>query len=148
MGDGASFTISEINRTILKNVKLTIEPQSRVAVVGSNGAGKTTLLRWLEGEQWPHNNAKRHPKLKLAHVSQHHLERLEDHLTETCVGWLRGVLPPLEPGQDPNTTLSNVARDEVLFTYLAGFGIQGNIGKQKVGTLSGGQKARLAFAAQ
>merc|ERR1712060_609513 len=120
---------------------------SRVAVVGTNGAGKTTLLRWLEGEQWPNDKAHRHMKLKVAHVSQHHLERLEDHLTETCVDWIRGVLPPLEPGQDPNTTLSNVAKDEYLFGYLANFGL-GSIAEQKLGTLSGGQKARLAFAAQ
>jgi len=145
--DGASFTIAEANRTILKNVRLSLEPESRVAVVGSNGAGKTTLLRWLDGEQWPNDTAHRHPKLKVAHVSQHHLERLEDHLTETCVEWIRGVLPPLEPGQDPNTTLSNVAKDEFLFGYLANFGL-GGIAKQKLGTLSGGQKARLAFSAQ
>merc|ERR1712186_51134 len=61
--------------------------------------------------------------------------------------WLRGVLPVLEPGQDPNTTLSNVAKDELLFAYLANFGL-GRLGKQKIGTLSGGQKARLAFSAQ
>merc|ERR1712048_123204 len=39
------------------------------------------------------------------------------------------------------------APDQLLFTYLANFGL-GNIAKQKVGSLSGGQKARLAFAGQ
>lgn len=145
--DGASFSIAEVGRTILRDVKLALELHSRVAVVGMNGAGKTTLLRWLEGEQWPRNEGQRHPKLKVAHVSQHHLERLEDHLGETCIERIRGVLPPLEPGQDPNTVLANVARDELLFAYLSNFGL-GDIARQKVGTLSGGQKARLAFAAQ
>jgi len=146
--DGASFTIAEAKRTILSKVKLSLEPQSRVAVVGTNGAGKTTLLRWLEGVQWPdHSKAKRHPKLKVAHVSQHHLERLEDHLTETCLDYLRSVLPNLEPGCDPNTTLSNVSRVEALHGYLANYSL-GGIAKQKLGTLSGGQKARLAFAAE
>jgi ATPase subunit of ABC transporter with duplicated ATPase domains len=146
--DGASFTITEANRTILRNVKLSLEPQSRVAVVGTNGAGKTTLLRWLEGAQWPQDSkARRHPKLKVAHVSQHHLERLEDHLTETCLDYLRSVLPNLEPGSDPNTILSNVASETLLHGYLANYGL-GGIAKQKLGTLSGGQKARLAFAAE
>lgn len=145
--DGASYTIQEVNRTLLRGVKVLLEPQSRVAVVGVNGAGKTTLLRWLEGEQWPENKASRHPKLKLAHISQHHLEGLECHLAATCVDWFRGQLPPLEPGQDPHTTFSGVAPDQLLFTYLANFGL-GGIAKQKVGTLSGGQKARLAFAGQ
>jgi ATPase subunit of ABC transporter with duplicated ATPase domains len=146
--DGASFTIPEVNRTILRNVKLSLEPQSRVAVVGTNGAGKTTLLRWLEGAQWPQDSkARRHPKLKVAHVSQHHLERLEDHLTETCLDYLRSVLPNLEPGSDPNATLSNVSRVDMLHGYLANYGL-GGIAMQKLGTLSGGQKARLAFAAE
>jgi len=145
--DGASFTIKEVNRTILKNVTLLLEPQTRVAVVGINGAGKTTLLRWLEGEQWPDNRAHRHPKLKIAHVSQHHLETLENHLAETCVDWIRSVLPPLACGQDDHTALSRVAPDQLLFSYLANFGL-GGIAKQKLGTLSGGQKARLAFAGQ
>merc|ERR1711862_502136 len=97
--------------------------QSRVAVVGTNGAGKTTLLRWLEGAQWPQDSkARRHPKLKVAHVSQHHLERLEDHLTETCLDYLRSVLPNLEPGSDPNTTLCNVSRVDMLHGYLANYG--------------------------
>jgi ATP-binding cassette subfamily F protein 3 len=147
--DGASYTIKEINRTILKNVKVILHPQSRIAVVGSNGAGKTTLLRWLEGdEQWPENKAKRHPKLKIAHVSQHHLEHLEEHLEQTCLEWIRDVLPPLQPGQDCNTVLSNVAKDEYLYGYLASFGLSGKIPRQKLGTLSGGQKARLAFASK
>merc|ERR1712070_906404 len=146
--DGASFTIAEANRTILRNVKLSLEPQSRVAVVGTNGAGKTTLLRWLEGAQWPQDSkARRHPKLKVAHVSQHHLERLEDHLTETCLDYLRSVLPDLEPGSDPNATLSNVSRVDMLHGYSANYGL-GGIAQQKLGTLSGGQKARLAFAAE
>merc|ERR1712046_235509 len=73
--------------------------------------------------------------------------RLEDHLTETCVDYLRSVLPTLEPGCDPNATLSNVSRVDMLHGYLANYGL-GGIAKQKLGTLSGGQKARLAFAAE
>lgn len=145
--EGASFTIKEAKRTILKNVTLSVEPASRIAVVGLNGAGKTTLLRWLEGEQWPRNKSQRHPRLKVAHVSQHHLEKLEDCLKDSCVEWIRGVLPALEPGQDPNTTLSKVAKDQLLYEYLANFGLSG-VAKQKLGTLSGGQKARLALAGQ
>lgn len=97
--EGANFRIEEAKRTILHNVKLTLEPESRVAVVGTNGAGKTTLLRWLEGAQWPSgSNARRHPKMKVAHVSQHHLERLEEHLMDNSLEYMRSVLPPLEPG--------------------------------------------------
>merc|ERR1712193_265624 len=43
--------------------------------------------------------------------------------------------------------MGKVTKDELLFGYLANFGL-GGIAKQKLGTLSGGQKARLAFAGQ
>jgi len=34
---------------IFKNISLTLEPQSKVAVTGSNGSGKSTLLKCLAG---------------------------------------------------------------------------------------------------
>merc|ERR1712151_38128 len=49
---------------------------------------------------------------------------------------------------DANAVLSNVAKDELLFSFLSNFGLGGPLAKQKLGTLSGGQKARLAFSAQ
>merc|ERR1712070_463236 len=70
----------------------------------------------------------------------------EEHLLESCIEYFRGCLPPPELGADPGA-LSNKALDQTLIAYLANFSL-GPQAKQKVGTLSGGQKARLAFAAQ
>jgi ATP-binding cassette subfamily F protein 3 len=144
--ENANFRIAEANRTILRGVKINLQPQSRIAVVGPNGAGKTTLLRLLQGEQWPESGAQRHRKLKIAHVSQNHLQDLEAHLTVACVDYFRGCLPAPEADSD-SAALSNKSSDQTLITYLAGFGLSPQA-RQKVGTLSGGQKARLAFAAQ
>merc|ERR1719373_557984 len=38
------------DNVILKNITLTLDPWSRVAIVGGNGAGKSTLMRMLAGE--------------------------------------------------------------------------------------------------
>jgi len=102
-------------------------------------------LRLLQGEQWDDNAGRRHRKLKIAHVTQNHLQDLESHLCETCVDHFRSLLPAPEPGNDAG--LSNRATDHVLITYLAGFSL-GPQARQKIGSLSGGQKARLALATQ
>jgi len=144
--ESASFRIEEANRVILRGVKINIQPKSRIAVVGPNGAGKTTLLRLLLGEQWPETKATRHRKLKVAHVSQNHLQELEAHLTSAAVDYFRTCLPTAGPMSDA-TVLSSTSSDQALITFLANFGL-GPQARQKVGTLSGGQKARLAFATQ
>jgi ATPase subunit of ABC transporter with duplicated ATPase domains len=142
--ESASFKIED--RVILRGVKINIQPKSRIAVVGPNGAGKTTLLRLLQGEQWPDTKAQRHRKLKIAHVSQNHLQDLEAHLAEAAVDYFRTCLPTAGPMSDA-TALSSTSSDQALITFLANFGL-GPQARQKVGTLSGGQKARLAFATQ
>jgi len=143
----ASFVIPGTKSPILRNVNVNLQPDSRVAIVGANGAGKTTLLRLLEGQQWPDRGAHRHTKLKIAHVSQHHLETLEAHLNENCAVYLRSQLPQPAPGGNPSSALTNVSSDQELHAHLANFAL-GPQARQKIGTLSGGQKARLAFAAQ
>eukprot|EP00930_Biecheleria_cincta_P041812 TRINITY_DN28720_c0_g1_i1.p1 TRINITY_DN28720_c0_g1~~TRINITY_DN28720_c0_g1_i1.p1 ORF type:complete len:818 (-),score=144.84 TRINITY_DN28720_c0_g1_i1:155-2608(-) len=141
--EGAAFKIGD--RTILKGLKFNVQPGGRVAVVGENGAGKTTLLRLLMGEQWPDNKSTRHRKLKIAQVTQNHLQDLESHLSETCVGYLRHCLPAPEPGND--SILSNRSSDQTIISYFANFSL-GPQAKQKIGSLSGGQKARLTLATQ
>jgi len=141
--EGASFKIGD--RTILRDLKLNVQPGCRIAVVGENGAGKTTLLRLLMGEQWSDNKSTRHRKLKIAQVTQNHLQDLESHLRETCIEYFRDCLPAPEPGND--ISLSNRSSDHVILSYFANFGL-GPQGKQKIGSLSGGQKARLTLAAQ
>ncbi len=63
---------------------------SRVAIVGRNGAGKSTLLRTLVGElplldpdaMWRHHN------LRVAYVSQHHIDKLQDCAASSPVQYL------------------------------------------------------------
>jgi len=141
--ENASFKID--GRAILTGVKINVQPGCRVAVVGANGAGKTTLMRLLNGEQWPDSKSSRHRKLKISYVTQTHLQDLESCLNETCVDYFRSCLPAPEPGNSAD--LTNRASDQTLIAYLANFGL-GPQSRQKVGTLSGGQKARLTFASK
>lgn len=131
--------------TILKNVNINVQPGCRIGVVGSNGSGKTTLLRLLLGEQWPDSRSTRHTKLKIAYVTQHHLQDLESHLNQACIDFFRHCLPAQDSGNA--IEFSGTASDQTLIQYLARFGL-GSQAKQMIGSLSGGQKARLALASQ
>jgi len=120
---------------ILNNVTLQLTSLSRVAVVGKNGCGKSTLLKLLTGglepvagQLWKHHN------VKMALVEQHNVEALMEHLDCTPVQLLLDMFSAL----DGSVTAARA--------HLGAFAISGQLALQKIGTLSGGQKARLAFA--
>merc|ERR1712078_771264 len=112
---------------------LNVYENSRVAIVGKNGAGKSTLLKIMCGELDVNGGEyHRHPNLKVAHISQHHIEQLADYLLCTPVEYFRQHLGAKD--------------DQEVRQFLGRFGLVGSLALQRIGTLSGGQKARLAFA--
>ncbi|KAI9293812.1 hypothetical protein K502DRAFT_325145 [Neoconidiobolus thromboides FSU 785] len=115
----------------LSKVDLDVQMDSRVAVIGPNGAGKSTLLKLLSGKLEPNKGfLNRHGRLRFAFFTQHHVDQLD--LNDTAVGYMAKTYP----GKS----------DEEYRRRLGSFGITGMVGLQKVATLSGGQKSRVAFA--
>lgn len=118
---------------LLKDMTLNVSVGSRIAVIGKNGAGKSTLVKLLCGELSVKGGAfHAHQNLKIAHIAQHHIEHLGAHLERTPVEYFmirHGAKSEHEARQ-----------------FLGGFGLVGPLALQLIGTLSGGQKARLAFA--
>lgn len=47
--DDVSYGVENREKHILKNISLTLKPDSRILVMGESGAGKSTLLRLLSG---------------------------------------------------------------------------------------------------
>ena len=45
--ENVSFDYAHSQRSVLKNINLTIDPGETIAIVGANGAGKTTLIKLL-----------------------------------------------------------------------------------------------------
>lgn len=127
------YPTSDTDAWLLQDVTVNISYGSKIAIVGKNGAGKSTLLKILTGELMVNGGEfHAHPNLKVAHISQHHIEQLADYLEKTPVEYF------LE---------QHKAKDEQeARQYLGGFGLVGPLALQMIGTLSGGQKARLAFA--
>ena len=121
------------HKWLLEDMTLNVYENSRVAIVGKNGAGKSTLLKIMCGELDVNGGEyHRHPNLKVAHISQHHIEQLADYLLCTPVEYFRQHL--------------GVKDDQEVRQFLGRFGLVGSLALQRIGTLSGGQKARLAFA--
>ncbi|WP_188989205.1 ABC-F family ATP-binding cassette domain-containing protein [Saccharopolyspora thermophila] len=115
---------------IFSGVDLAVDRGSRVVVLGLNGAGKTTLLRLLCGMEKPDSGAviPGHG-LRIGYYAQEH-----ETLDHDATVWenIRRAAPD--------------APEQQLRTLLGAFLFQGEQLQQPAGTLSGGEKTRLALA--
>jgi ATP-binding cassette, subfamily F, member 3 len=69
------YGVKGIAKPLFKNVHLSIDQSSRIALVGPNGAGKSTLLNLIQNKLRPtegyiHVN----PQLRIAVFTQHHMD--------------------------------------------------------------------------
>ncbi|MHB2022054.1 MAG: ABC-F family ATP-binding cassette domain-containing protein [Mycobacteriales bacterium] len=116
---------------VFTDVDLAIDRASRVVILGLNGAGKTTLLRLLAGLEAPDTGeVVAGHGLRLGYYAQEH-ETLE--LSASVIENLRRSAPDLP--------------DSELRRTLGAFLFSGDTVNQPAGTLSGGEKTRLALAA-
>jgi ATPase subunit of ABC transporter with duplicated ATPase domains len=105
---------------------------SRIGLVGANGVGKSTIMNLMLSDLTPlDGQVICNPHLRIARFSQHHVDQLD--MEKTPVEHLQAL------GGEQNTA--------ELRKHLGRFGIVGNVALQKIESLSGGQKSRVAFAA-
>ena len=114
---------------VFRDVGFELERGQRLLIMGLNGAGKTSLLRILAGATAANSG---HHRLghgaKLGYYAQEH-EGIRAGVT---------VLAHMREQSDA---------DEVQLRRLIGmFGLSGDIARQDAGTLSGGEKTKLALA--
>ncbi|MFI9502955.1 ABC-F family ATP-binding cassette domain-containing protein [Nocardia sp. NPDC052566] len=115
---------------IFTGVDLAIDRGSRVVILGLNGAGKTTLLRLLAGVEQPTaGSLVPGHGLKVGYFAQEH-----DTLDDNATVWenIRHAAPD--------------AGEQDLRGLLGAFMFSGPQLEQPAGTLSGGEKTRLALA--
>ncbi|SRR6266498_3985478 len=131
--ENVSFTYPKTTKPILQNVTLNIEEGARIGFVGANGEGKSTLMELLVGNLEPtRGTITRHPRMKMGYFAQHHVDSLD--LNISAVAYMKRLYPEINE------------RDAR--SHLGGFGISGDLAIQKISSLSGGQKSRVAFALQ
>jgi ATPase subunit of ABC transporter with duplicated ATPase domains len=117
---------------VLEDVSLAIARGERVAILGPNGIGKSTLLKIAMGEVAPDAGRvewgyEAHP----GYVAQDHKQQL-GHERQTVAAWLENVCP----GESIGFVRGHLGA--VLFS--------GDDVHKKLGSLSGGEAARLIFA--
>ena len=115
---------------VFTGLSLAIDRGSRVVVLGLNGAGKTTLLRVLAGVEKPDAGALEPGHgVKIGYFAQEH-----DTLDDNATVWenIRHAAPD--------------SGDQELRGLLGAFMFSGSQLDQLAGTLSGGEKTRLALA--
>lgn len=125
---GATLGYGE-QAVILDDVNLRLDPDDRIAIVGTNGQGKTTLVKSI-AERLPLLNGKRVvPKaVTIGYFSQDQMDELT--LGETVLDHVRRALP-----RD-----TSIARQRAI---AAGMGFSHEKVETKVDKLSGGEKVRL-----
>lgn len=119
------------DQPILNNVSFEMERGEKLVVIGKNGVGKTTLLKVLAEKiepnsgsfEWGYNT-------QVGYYAQEY-EGLDYNMTV-----LENVFGMKELGWN----------DQEWRSFLGSFLIYGEMVYQKVGTLSGGEKTRLALA--
>ena len=115
---------------VFSGVDLAVDRGSRVVVLGLNGAGKTTLLRLLGGSETPDTGAVEPGHgLRVGYYAQEH-ETID---TEATV-WANARHQAPDLGE------------QQLRNLLGAFLFSGEQLDQPAGTLSGGEKTRLALA--
>jgi ATPase subunit of ABC transporter with duplicated ATPase domains len=114
---------------VFRDVSFDVERGERLLVMGLNGAGKTSLLRILAGTSTSDEGSFRLGHgAQLGYYAQEH-EGLDDGVT---------VLEHMHR--------ASTVDDQQLRTMLGMFGLPGEMAFQDAGTLSGGEKTKLALA--
>jgi ATP-binding cassette, subfamily F, member 3 len=120
---------------ILRNVTRSVMAGQRIGVLGANGQGKSTLVKTITGALQPLGGSMSVGKgLVIGYFAQQEMDLLHEDDT------------PLQMMTRLSRTLGPEAREQDLRNFLGQFSFPGEMVHQRVGTLSGGERARLVLA--
>jgi ATP-binding cassette subfamily F protein 3 len=118
--------------TIVRDVDRIVLAGQRIGILGANGQGKSTLVKTVARELPPLAGTLTEGKgLAIGYFAQQELDLLDARDT------------PLEH----MVRLAPQAREQELRDFLGRFRFVGDMARQPIGTLSGGEQARLVLAA-
>ena len=124
---------------ILRNVNRSVMAGQRIGILGANGQGKSTLVKTIARTMPPLAGKITEGKgLAIGYFAQQELDvlRPQDNPLEHMTRMARELGPAL--GQSD--------REQDLRNFLGQFLFSGDMVKQSVGSMSGGEKARLVLA--
>ena len=159
-------------REIFKDLDLIVDRGERLGLIGDNGAGKSTIFKLLLGQITPDMGTVAINKgTKIGHLMQdpvfdhantvmdeaelafeklhklaHQLRDLEHEMAEVQDEALEKVLEKYTQVQHDFDLNGGYAWQHKLEAVMLGIGLGRETWEQRVGTLSGGQRSRLALA--
>ena len=125
--------------TILQGVSRTVLAGQRIGILGANGQGKSTLVKTIARELQPLAGKLTEGKgLRIGYFAQQELDvlRPDEHPLQHMVRLARDL------GADAPAA----SREQDLRNWLGSFNFSGDMVTQSVGSMSGGEKARLVLA--
>ena len=118
-------------KTIVNDIKFSLQIGQRIGLLGVNGAGKSTLIKTIAGELAPlTGDATIGKGLNIGYFAQHQVEMLRHD--ESPLWHLAKIAPTV--------------REQELRNFLGGFNFPGTMVTSSIAPFSGGEKARLALA--
>ncbi|MBV8465895.1 MAG: ATP-binding cassette domain-containing protein [Burkholderiales bacterium] len=127
--------------TIIQNVNRSVLAGQRIGILGANGQGKSTLVKTIAGAlQAITGEIIQGKGLNIGYFSQQELDvlRPEDNPLEHMIRLVRDTPVAMRPSY-------NDCREQGLRNFLGTFNFSGDMVKQAVGSMSGGEKARLVL---
>lgn len=123
-------TIALEERTLIRDLSGIVKRGDRIGIVGPNGAGKSTFLKTLMGERTPTSG-----ELRLGNstsVAYYRQDLAQVPIEKTLYDIISDMRPMWERG--------------LVYGHLGRFGFSGEETLRVAGTLSGGERARVALA--
>ena len=115
-------------RTILSHLDLRIDPDDRIALLGANGNGKSTFAKLISSRlKAMDGTLTKARRLRIGYFAQHQLDEMSADITP--VRHLMNLLPH--------------AREQEVRTKLGAAGFPESKADTAIGSLSGGERARL-----
>lgn len=119
---------------VLSRLTLRIDQDDRIALLGANGNGKSTFAKLVTARLKPMGGRlRRSPRLRIGYFAQHQVDELGEGLT---------------PYQHMRRLMEKFGEvtDAQVRARVGAIGFSGKRADVKVGSLSGGEKARLLLA--
>ena len=119
-------------KVVLSKLNLRIDADDRIALLGANGNGKSTFAKMLAGKlKLMNGSVQASGKLQVGYYAQHQTEELSPDLTAL---------------QQMQLIMKNTDETRIR-AHLGAFGLTQHKAETRIALLSGGEKARLLFAA-
>lgn len=155
--------------TLFKDINFSIPDNARIGLVGSNGVGKTTLLKIMTGQQEPtHGEFHVNKGIQVGYIAQENALDENKTIWDEMLGVFQGLIDQEKNLQKMQEQIAEHPEDHDLlqkydqaqydfeqkggYTYQAeiksvlnGFRFPENTWSKVIGSLSGGEKTRLAF---